>query len=61
MKIKFRDLQTNEKFKHGKSIFVKRSDPFTGTCMGGVRVSGGGYNWLAFDEDKLVERIESNV
>lgn len=61
MKTKFGELKTGEKFKHGKSIFVKRSDPFTGTCMGGVRVSGKSYNWLAFDDDKLVERIEKNV
>lgn len=61
MKTKFGDLKKGEKFKHGKSIFVKCSDPLTGTSIGGMRVARKGYNWLAFDDNKLVERIESNV
>ena len=55
-KIKFGDLPIGAEFQHGKSFFVKCSDPFTGTSMGGVRrKSGRSYSWLAFDNSKLVE------
>ena len=61
MKIKFGDLPSYGKFQHGKSIYLKCRDPLTGTCMGGVRFTGKCYHWKAFDDNKLVERIENNV
>ena len=61
MKIKFAHLPLGAKFKHGKSIYLKITDPFTGKQMGGLRNKGNSYNWKAFDDDKLVEGIESNV
>jgi len=56
MQTQFKNLELGSKFKHGKSTYIKAYDPFTATCLGGVRVAKS-YTWKAFEENKLVEKL----